>query len=357
MGSVAQPPKRLDEWLGTQAPTSFPGAANYAHRFTTIADEFEKIARETDRAALLAELRKETKPIEDVVYLTHHDPGHVDTVIQRASDLVMLSEAAVTPYEAYLLLVSIHVHDAGLVYGRAGHAEACRKILWALGGKAGDDTPEKQVIADIASAHSTGVSGDRDTIGKLQPACHTLGQRVRPQFLAAVLRFADELADDKSRASRFLLDQHLITKSSEVFHAYSSSLHSVVVADRGVSLVFYLTDKEALARYTKGNGETYLLEEILARSLKMHLERVYCMRFFPPERRVDSIDVKIEVAGSRQNSFLRVLDAIAYQLTDGGYPEPPPGGIYALCPALEGRADECRRKLAEARGERQNGQV
>ena len=32
-------------------------------------------------------------------------------------------------------------------------------------------------------------------------------------------------------------------------------------------------------------------------------------------------------------------------------------GIYALCPDLEGRAEECRRKLADARGERQDGQV
>ena len=357
MESVEPTPKRLDEWLGTQPHKWFPGGENYANRFTTIASEIKKIAREIDRAALVAELRKEKTPIEDVVYLTHHGPDHVENVIRRASDLVLSSGSMVSPYEAYLLLVGILIHDIGLIHGRAGHAAECRRMLWELGDKVGDDTPEKQVIADIACAHSDGVSGDRDTIGRLEPACYTLGCMVRPQLLAAVLRFADELADDKSRASRFLIEQRLITKRSEVFHAYSNCLHSVVVAGRGVSLIFYLTDNEALKLYGKGDGETYLLEEILERSLKMHLERVYCMRFFPPDHRVDRIDVKIEVAGSRIDSFLHVLDTITYRLTDGGYPNPPTGGIYTLCPSLQGRADECRRKLAEARREREDDKV
>ena len=55
----------------------------------------------------------------DDLWLTDHGPEHVATVISRINDLTFRDgNFVVSPYEAYLLLVSAHFHDVGNVFGR-----------------------------------------------------------------------------------------------------------------------------------------------------------------------------------------------------------------------------------------------
>ena len=53
-------------------------------------------------------------------WLTDHGPKHIATVIRRASDL-LCGDSFLTPYESYILLLSIHFHDVGNVFGREKH--------------------------------------------------------------------------------------------------------------------------------------------------------------------------------------------------------------------------------------------
>jgi hypothetical protein len=62
---------------------------------------------------------------------------------------------------------------------------------------------------------------------------------VRAKFLAGILRFADELADDSQRVSAFAIQNNAIPESSRLYHKYSASLHSVIIdAKDGLALTF-----------------------------------------------------------------------------------------------------------------------
>ena len=107
-----------------------------------------------------------------------------------------------------------------------------------------------------------------------------------------MLRFADELADDHTRTSRFLINSGLVRKS-EAYHIYADRLRNVTIQpkDRKVSLLFELDAIHATKKYWKGRRKVYLYDEIVERSLKMHREHVYCLRFLQPYVRIDTIDV------------------------------------------------------------------
>ena len=150
-------------------------------------------------------------------WLTDHGMRHITTVIRRASELVGDGESVLlTPYEVFLLLTAIHFHDVGNVFGRNKHEQEITSLMQELDESLiGSDGIERRMIRDIAMAHSgyADTDGhDKDTIGCLSwdPVRGNLEPRV--QLLAAVLRFSDELADDHTRTSRFLIDNKLVKK-------------------------------------------------------------------------------------------------------------------------------------------------
>ncbi|MBC7820105.1 MAG: hypothetical protein IAG10_24750 [Planctomycetaceae bacterium] len=274
-------------------------------------------------------------------YLTDHGAPHVKTVVDRASRLAATDTFPLTAYETYIILVAIHLHDVGNVYGRKGHEMRALTIMRdVLGNIAGMDDVEKRHIIAIAQAHGGHIAGDKDKISRLERDTLVLQQRIRPQFLAALLRLADELADDRHRASRFMLDAGLVPKPSEIYHKFAEALHTVEIdhAGRQVLLHFDFTDAVAIKTFGKGDCEVYLLDEIFDLTIKTHLERAYCMRFMYPLIPIDMISVKIEVTNGRDYD---VMHSVGYRLEDRGYPAVPADGLRGICraedvPALTG---------------------
>jgi hypothetical protein len=72
-----------------------------------------------------------------------------------------------------------------------------------------------------------------------------LGKEIRPRFLAALLRFSDELADENTRADRYSLEAGDIPMRNEAYHAYSNSLTSFAIDGREISLKFEMTIADA----------------------------------------------------------------------------------------------------------------
>ena len=259
-------------------------------------------------------------------WLTDHGTRHITTVIRRASELVTNSGSVfLTPYEAFIILVSIHFHDVGNVFGRDKHEEKIATLMRGLDESLiGRDGMEKRMIRDIAMAHGgyADTNGqDKDTISRLSWESLGGGLEPRVQLLAAVLRFADELADDHTRTSRFLIDSTVLRKS-EAYHIYADRLRRVTIRpeDRKVSLLFELTAAHVKKKYSKGRRKVYLYDEIVARSLKMHREHIYCLRFMQPYVRIDTIDVSITITTA---DYMRVLKTIAFSLIQHGYPDRP----------------------------------
>lgn len=313
--------KTLEEWLEAAPTYEFPnqGRVNYALRYKSIKEHLNN------------EIHPLVTPgamIRDGGFLTDHGPEHIKTVINRASRLVSSRSCELTGYEVYLLLTAIHFHDVGNILGRIRHEINSREIMKHLGLKAGNDSPEKRWIHSIAQAHGGEPKNKIDLLPIEQPI---MGQKVRVQLLAAILKFADELADDNTRAARYLLEAGMLPQESEVFHKFAQSLHSVTIDTEGreVKLDFELDDEAATRTYGKGDKQVYLLEEIFERTLKAHLERMYCMRFMAPYIRIDRISVLIEFY---DENFEKIIDPIGYRLEEKGYPSKPAGGIYDLCP-------------------------
>jgi len=194
--------------------------------------------------------------------------------------------------------------------------------LPALAGCFGDFT-QTRLIAEIASVHG-GLTpdGDRDTISRLSETEERYGQDVRPRFLAAILRFADELADDRTRTSEVLRNNGMIPEESEIYHAYSYSLPSVIIREREVRLSYEMPRSDAVRTYTKRGTQVYLLDEIYSRTRKMHQERLYCMRFWEyPYATVDRITVRVEIwKDAPGGTPSKPLKKIEFCLQESGYP-------------------------------------
>lgn len=318
--------RTLRDWLGTASRDKFPGAGtpDYWKRYQALEDHLNTYVHKFVNAGAM---------IADGGYLTDHGPDHIRTVIQRASELASAQRFWLQPYEVYLFCVAAHIHDVGNILERSGHELKSEEMFHKLGILLGEDRIERNAISAIVGAHGGSINGDKDKIGRLPVEDYVMGATIRPRVIAALLRFADELADDRTRASRFLLELGRIPPQSRVYHEYAHALHSVVLRVPGdtVELRFDMTRDCACIKHGKGDGEVYLIDEIFDRTLKMHRERMYCMRFLRPDISIDRIGVKIEVFGSR---FSGAPVVISYSLKESGYPELEGQTIHTLCEEL-----------------------
>ena len=317
--------KTLDLWLEKQKKKDFPGHGDidYYGRYVSIENHLNKhIHRHVTAIA----------SIKDGGYLTDHGPDHIKNVIRKASELVNSPEFEITPYEVYLLLVAIHLHDVGHIKdGRYQHEINTREVMVKIGSIIGKDNAEKKYICDIAEAHGGNILGNKDKISHIPEKEPILGFPVRLQLLASILRFADELSDDRTRAALYLMEEQSIPKPSEVFHHYAYALHSVRIVLEGkvVEMHFNLNKKNVFNKYGKNSKEVYLLDEIYERTLKTYCECIYCMRFIPTAIQIKSVKVKIEFIDDSLRPF---REPIVYQLAETGYPNFPNNNIFDMCP-------------------------
>lgn len=103
--------------------------------------------------------------------------------------------------------------------------------------------------------------------------------------------------------------------------------------ERVITLRYSLTKADATRTFGKGNGQVYLLDEIFSRTLKMHFEREYCMRFTEGIVRLDAIDVRIDVYEDGY-SLSPCREPVGYRLQQKGYPSTDGTAITDLCPEL-----------------------
>lgn len=222
--------------------------------------------------------------------------------------------------------MAIQVHDVGNKFGRDNH-ELMSNVELRRFGQTGWDNRELSTIWNIAQAHGGYTpSGDKDKINDLKPKASGLdGKTIRPQLLAAILRLADELADDRSRATRYEAGEVRALIASELYHAYAYALHSVSVDGKtsSITLEYELDETTARRTYLKGADQIYLIDEIKQRSLKTFLELKYCMRFMS-QWGFNISRVRVEIEFTHTSDWGNELHApIAYTWEETGYPIAP----------------------------------
>jgi hypothetical protein len=346
-------PPLLSNWLRERNATEFPrlAALNYRTRLDNVEQYLGKLVHpEVEKAALL----------NNSGYLNDHGVEHIQTVLERATLLLASSQASfpqLTAYEVHLLVMAIHFHDVGNIFGRDRHEANAKRVMDEMSQLVADEPVERKAILSIAKAHGGRNGPSKDTISILPDTDHILGKIVRFRAIAAILRFADELADDFHRASHFMARLKVIPERSQVFHAYSKALQSVLVdpANGLVDLRFNFLRRDALDKLGKQTGtdangkpiieRIYLLDEIYARTCKMHLEAKYCMRFMNRLTRIDAVTVRIQVFED-ENSIVPCIDEIGYRLNESGYPEAAES-FSNLCPDVKHSGESLKSSLLE----------
>lgn len=296
-------------------------------------DLADKLKKATD-----AEKYDEVKKIIDslykedtIIFLNKHGHDHVKKVQEKAFEILKcFNHSFPTGYETFFLLCSISVHDVGNLYGRIEHEKRIMHMIDTECNNIIDDSIERRTIARIAGVHGGNINGSKDTISVLRITDTINNIAVREQMLASVLRFADELADDRTRAVELALNADVVGKASEIFHVYSSKLHTVKLDQNPITkawmvdLRFSIDEETAKKQFQKGSIQKYLLDEIYDRTIKMERERRYCMRFLRPYCSIESIKVQITI---EKDDDVFSQEVVKYELMEKGYPNSPYGSI------------------------------
>jgi hypothetical protein len=330
--------KSLPDWLEKFSNKSehFPrnGMVDYHKRYLGIKEYLD--------IHVHPEIATMSLTFNDGIYLNKHGTEHINVVIERLSSLVDTGHSKnieLTPYEVYILLVATQLHDTGHIKtGRVGHEKASSSVIAELGNLIGSETAEKKMIYSIAEAHGgRTIDGRKDKIDLLPTSETILRFPIKAKMLAALLRLADELADDYTRASRVIAIYPDAAKGSEIYHRYASVIQSVVIDHEGgeIKIRYILDRQDLIKKYGKETAKDviesiFLIDEIYARLYKMYLEFTYCMRFIPAINRLDTISAKIEFCDS--NSLADFREPLMIKLTEKGYPKHQAKDLYDLCP-------------------------
>ena len=318
----------LELWLKKKSKNQnlFPSdSGNHFDRYQQIKQYLEKNVYPLIGAATSA---------EDGGIYTDHSIAHFNAVIRYAGKLLDLNasendeenfkDIKLNPYEVFILLISILLHDAGNIYGRTGHEKKPLTIFKDMGRALCTDDFEAIFIAKIAEVHGGKTIDEngqetKDTIrnSKLKETDTYRSVEYRPQLIAALVRFADEICEDRTRAARFLLTHGQLPQKSEIYHYYADAISSVDVdlASKFVSIKYELKRQEVLNKKGKGEQQEYLIDEIINRLEKMYCELLYCRGFMYEVVPINQIRATITIYGEDielEEGFI---------LTEKGYPK------------------------------------
>ncbi len=211
--------------------------------------------------------------------LSDHGSTHIsnikNNVIRLLSDNGVLEN--LSGIEMYCLGMFILFHDAGNIYGRKDHHEMVGRLFDRIRGASPALRREKTLIVRATRAHTgTAQDGSYDTLKELSETDHLEGQPVRLRELAAILRFADELAEGPQRTSEFMQEENLYDPESKKFHDYANSTHILIQRNNNRIILTY----EIIIDIDKSDQDrerclSNFLEFVYSRIIKLNQERQY----------------------------------------------------------------------------------
>lgn len=279
---------------------------------------------------------------EDSGIYTDHSIDHFNCVIRYAGKLLGIPDdysagdsvnIELNPYEVFIMLVSILMHDAGNIEGRRGHEKHPQKILEKHCKTAIPDKFEAKPIADIAQAHggkAKDASGNmsKDTFSLLRNDDSYNGKRYRSKLIAAIVRFADEICEDRSRASSYHISEDKLPEKSEVYHQYAASITSVEVdaQSKRINIKFELPRDVVTKTFGKDVGKEkpkrcFLIDEINERLEKMYCELLYCKPHLIEVMHINQIRATVAIYDITSDGCLGdMLESEVFELKEEGYP-------------------------------------
>lgn len=230
-----------------------------------------------------------------IPFINDHSRGHLERVLTLIEAILSRNFAKLNSQsedipegrlltwpDTLILLNALVWHDIGNMYGRKGHAAKVRDCFKQLTGLLYDDHIAQYII-QVAEAHS-----GEGTIEKVIPSCHAVSsyecQDIHLQFLAAVLRFADELDEDHRRCTPQWKELNVVPEESKRFwffcHANSSIQVKSVAGDHNfnheVEITSHIPESDFSLEFQTDKGKVHALAEYFRRIFKIESERIYC---------------------------------------------------------------------------------
>lgn len=235
-----------------------------------------------------------TKLFEDILpYIKNNEPNlsdhsndHIENVLNNAYKLICgeieesqnVEKSEIDGLNLYFLCQVCLFHDVGNFFGRKKHNENIAKVLIQAFGDlfSGIHSREKRLIAEAGRAH-TGKNGD-DTLSQLfSRSEHIQGDHLHYCSIAAIVRFADELAEGPQRTSMFMQEHGKYSEDSKIYHKYASCTHIKIDSiNQRVSVSYEFNIKpEGRTKEVIDNELRELLEFTYKRISKLDQERKY----------------------------------------------------------------------------------
>lgn len=255
--------------------------------------------------------------------LNGHGERHVNDVIAHITRLLDGNFESLNIYETYILLLATLLHDIGNIKGRLNHEKKISEVINKCNDFARLDTPIKHNIQCVASSHGGRTeTGNKDTLSQIPRKDQLGGEIIRPRAIAAVLRFADELADNSSRANMEMENEGLIPSHNRIFHIYSKCLQPVRITGTSIAFDYSMSRSIALEKFPIKNangrtGKRYLFDEIIARLCKSFYEMEYCVKHGGGLFHFDDIAARINIYSDDAD---RLLMEIPLRFKSPGYP-------------------------------------
>lgn len=235
----------------------------------------------TARKCLVEEVLPEIKSV--LPKLTDHGPSHVENVLDNARKLLGEDIKKLSAMDLYCLILSILFHDVGNVFARKEHQHNVNQVYnYVRKGK--ENRREHFVVLRASGAHCGDANdGFKDTLKALDEKTSFVGGAILLRDIAAILRFADELAEGPQRTSMFMQIHHNYPADSYLYHKYASI--TTVEIDRLGERIALTYD---ISFHTNGNNKLGQKEqnEILEllkfthkRIVKLNQERQYAKHY------------------------------------------------------------------------------
>lgn len=264
-------------------------------------------------------------------YYTDHGDQHIKSVIQAGSGLLSQQldgtrRNDLTTLDLFLLLSGILWHDVGNVLGRSGHAKRVAEMTEEIKKLGFPDLQVHRLVVEISKAHS-GMDGL--TIPRVEEHCGKY--TVYPKALAAIVRFADEISEDRLRVSGTLLPH--IPEHHKIFWEYASCISAsrpdpargriIITVEVQIDKTMTTFPCKEFPRRSDGAGKIPLIEYLLCRLEKMNNERFYCNQAFARYLSIRELEARFTILKGTERVQGYELTAIFgdYGLSQSAYPD------------------------------------
>ena len=239
-----------------------------------------------------------------------HGPEHIKRVLGYLDQLLGGKRELLNELELFLLLCSVLLHDQGMLQGRSGHARVSQRLLKLPEFSAYFDDPERLFIGKFVAVHSASQSIEQE-FRKLRPRERMGGDEVRPQYLAALLRLADELDEDFRRAKKRIFDKILLPEDSLIYWLINLSIQSVAAVPEAseIEVLVNYDPSELDALYPMPGGtRVNALAGVFRKMQKLNRERQYCMRFMEDGLVYKRVNLRFRDLDDQNDPLVVVLD-------------------------------------------------